>query len=158
MSEEKFVVPQTYEQWLKLFSILSSTTVSIDNIYNLNQGRCPGVEQVAPEFHKRVQDTVNRMLKRMTKQCTGAINTVLEEGDFVNFDVIIRRYRREMKKCRFYLYINFLQSEYVQELDDQVTKETQRYWKELYRYLMTVVEETENSEIYDMVYCLKKIV
>lgn len=156
--KEEFVVPQTYDQWLSFFSVLNKTSVPSEYICSLNRGICPGIEQVSAEFHKRIQDTVNLMLKRITKQCSNAINTFLEEGDFDNFEVIVRRYRRELGKCRFYLYINFLAHDFVQELDSQVTKEIQRYWFEWYRYLTEVIEETEKSEIYDMVYYLKKII
>lgn len=155
--EENLIVPQNYAQWLKVFSVLSSTAVSFDSICKLKQGTCPGLNNVTSEFYKRLQETTNCMLKRITKRCTYAINTLLEEGDFENFEVIIRRYRCEMQNCRFYLYINFLRPDYVQELDTQVVKEIARYWKELYDYLMALVEETDDSKLYDMVYHLKRI-
>lgn len=155
--ETRFIIPQNYEQWLKTFGILSSTTVPADNISELSYGVCPGIEKVTFEFQERLQETTNLMLTRITKRCTCALNDSLEEGEFENFDVIMKRYRGEMKKCRFYLYINFLSEDYLQELDNQVTKEIERYWKELKGYLTEIVEETEDSRIYDIIYYLKRI-
>lgn len=155
--EGTFIVPQNYEQWLRIFSVLGTTTVPADNISELRNGICPGIEKVTFEFQKRLQETTNQMLTRITKKCTSAVNITLEERDFENIEVVMRRYRGEMKNCRFYLYINFLSSDYIEELDNQVTREIERYWKELQGYLWALVEETEDSRLYDMVYYLKRI-
>lgn len=155
--EAKFIIPQNYEQWLNAFTILSSASVSADSISELSQGSCPGIERVTYEFQDRLQDTTNKMLTRVTKRCTSAINYSLEEGELENVEVIMRRYLGEMKKCRFYLYINFLSKEFLQELDKQVTKEIERYWRELRGYLTKIVDETEDSRIYDIIYHLKRI-
>ena len=155
--EGALVVPKNYEQWLRIFSVLSSTTVPTDNISELKNGICPGIEKVTFDFQKRLQETTNNMLTRITKKWTSAINVTLEEGDFENIEVVMRRFRGEMKNCRFYLYINFLSNDYIQELDKQVTCEIDRYWRELTAYLLSLVEETEDSRLYDMIYYLKRI-
>lgn len=150
-------IPKNYEQWLKTFSLLSSTTVSSEYIQELERGSCPGIEKVSSEFQKRLQETTNSMLTRITKKCTSAVNVTLAEGDFENVEVVMRRFRGEMRNCRFYLHIHFLPKKYIQELDDQVTKEIERYWKELKKYLLALVDETEDVRLYDMVYYLKRI-
>ena len=155
--EEVLVAPKSYEQWLKTFAILSSTAVREQDIIVLQNGVCPGIEKVSYEFQKRMQETTKSMLTRITRKCTSSINNSLQEGDFENIDVLIRRFYSEMKGCRFYLYINFLPREFIQELDRQVTREIDRYWNELKKYLETLADETNDARLYDMIYYLKRI-
>lgn len=157
MIKEQFFVPQNYEQWLEIFTLLGSTPVSMEKINDLQYASCPGVERVYLEFCKKLQDTVNEMLKRITRKCTSAVNLALNEGQFDDFEIIVRRCQREMKTCRFYNQITFLEHDYIEELDRQVVSEMKRYWKEMRKYLMDLLDESDNTGLYDMVYYLKRI-
>lgn len=149
--------PQSYQQWLECFEILGTHPVSKDYMDTLKYGSCPGIENMTAKFHERLLETVNRMMNRATKHCTKRLNEALEDGDFSYIEVIMRRCRRDIDNCRFYRNIPFLQSEFRDELDIQVVKETKRYWDRLKGYLAELIEETESSELYDILYYIKRL-
>ncbi len=149
--------PQTYQQWLECFEMLSTGPVSGEYVESLKHGSCPGIEKMTAKFDERLQETVNRMMNRATKHCTRSLNEALEEGDFSYIEVILRRCRREIEHCRFYRELPFLQAEFRDRLDMQVVKETNRYWDRLKGYLAKLIEETESAELYDLLYYIKRL-
>lgn len=151
------MVPQSYQQWLDCFELLSKNNVSAGYIEALEEGSCPGIDHLAAPFEERVQATVNQMLKRYTGMCTRSLNEALEEGDFSEVDVLLRRQRKNMNNCRFYRYIPFLRRGFQEALDAQVSKEIERYWREMKKYLSQLVEETESADLYDIIYYIKRL-
>lgn len=151
-------IPNTYQQWISCFEFLSKRTVSDEYIEMLKAGSCPGINNVIAQFLARLQETVNNMLNRSTRSCTKLLNESLEEGDFSNIEVILRRHYKEMMRCRFYLNISFIPDEYVSELDNTTVSEIRRYWKTMKKYFVDLTEETGNSDLYDMVYFIDRLV
>ena len=45
------------------------------------------------------------------------LNEALEDGDFSNIEYILRRNYKELQKCRFFLEISFIPTEYVDITD-----------------------------------------
>lgn len=151
------MVPTNYQEWLGCLEKIAGQNVSFEYIDQMKYGSCPGIQTVEDRFNDRIVETVNKMLSRMTKQCTCRLNEMLEEGDFSETEVVFRRSYKEMEKCRFYREISFLNEDFVVQLDQKVVAEKQRYWKEVYNYLTKIAEETEQSEIYDMLFYLKRL-
>ena len=114
--------------------------------------------QVMAGFLDRLQDTVNSMLQRAVTRCTRSLNTCLEEGDLSNLELLLGRSHREMQRCRFYLRIRFLPPDFVRELDRQTLSETGRFWAELRGALADMAEETGNSDIYDILYYVDRLI
>lgn len=151
------MAPQNYQQWLDCFELLCKKTVSAGYIEAFEEGSCPGIDHLTASFQERVQATVNQMLKRSTKLCTRYLNQALEEGDFSELDVLLRRQRRNMNNCRFYRHILFLPGGFQEALDAQVSREIERYWSEVKKYLSQLVEETGSADLYDTIYYIKRL-
>ena len=158
LTEKEPEVPVTYREWMVCFVYMRSRPVTDAFLDRLGQGSCPGVEQVMTGFLERLQDTVNSMLQRAVTHCTRSLNTCLEEGDYSNLETILGRSRREMQRCRFYLRIRFLPPDFVRELDRQTLSETGRFWTELRGALADMAEETGNSDIYDILYYVDRLI
>ena len=157
-AQEEPGIPATYREWMVCFTFLRSRPVTDDFLDRLEQGSCPGVEQVMAGFLDRLQDTVNSMLQRAVTRCTRSLNTCLEEGDLSNLELLLGRSHREMLRCRFYLRIRFLPPDFVRELDRQTLSETGRFWTELRGALADMAEETGNSDIYDILYYVDRLI
>ena len=149
---------RTYQQWIGCLEHLSNKKVTDEFVEKLQYGRCPGIETVMPQFLERVQDTVNQMLNRSTRTCTTLLNESLEDGDFSNVESIMYRSFRDIKRCRFYLNIQFIPESFVFELDKKTVSETNRYWKEVNRALTQLAEETGNEDVYDLLYYLNRLI
>lgn len=158
LTQEEPEIPATYREWMVCFTFLRSRPVTDDFLDRLEQGSCPGVEQVMAGFLDRLQDTVNSMLQRAVTRCTRSLNTCLEEGDLSNLELLLGRSHREMQRCRFYLRIRFLPPDFVRELDRQTLSETGRFWTELRGALADMAEETGNSDIYDILYYVDRLI
>lgn len=151
------MVPINYQDWLQCFETLSTGRVTYEYIMGFRAGRCPGIETVENKFQTHVVETVNNMFSRITRQCTKQVNGILEERDFSETEILFKRISKEMEKCRFYMEIPFLSNEFVKQLDKQFQSEKKRYWNELYCFLMEAADETEQSDMYDMLFYLKRI-
>lgn len=116
------------------------------------------MDHVNPQFLERLQDTVNHMLNRSAKSCTKLLNESLEEGDLSNVEIVLKRHYKEMMRCRFYLNIPFIPEEYVDKLDKRTVSEIGRYWNTMRTYLIDLTDETGNSDLYDMVYYMNRLV
>ena len=149
---------RTYQQWIGCLEHLSNKKVTDEFVEKLQYGRCPGIETVMPQFLERVQDTVNQMLNRSTRTCTTLLNESLEDGDFSNVESIMYRCFRDIKRCRFYLNIQFIPEAFVCELDEKTVSETNRYWKEVNKALTQLAEETGNEDVYDLLYYLNRLI
>lgn len=149
---------RTYQQWIGCLDYLSKKKVTDEFINNLKYGLCPGIEMVMPHFLERVQDTVNQMMNRSTRTCTALLNESLEDGDFSNVESNLYRCYRDIKHCRFYLNIKFIPESFVIELDEKTVSETNRYWKQVYKVLTQLAEETGNEEIYDLLYYMNRLI
>lgn len=150
-------VPKTYQQWMECLAYLSEKSVSDSYICLLKDGICPGIERVMTPFLERVQDTVNVMLNKTTKSCTRMVNELLEEGDFSNIETILYRSYSEMQRCRFYINIAFIPQKFVCELDKKTVSETERYWRELKRFFAELADETGDSNMYDILYYINRM-
>ena len=150
--------PKTYQEWLACFDTLSKKSVSEEEIDGLKYGVCPGIESVYIQFFDRVQDTVNAIIKRVTKNCTRRVNECLEEGDFSNIEVILRRYYKELLNCRFYIHISFIEKSDVLLLDKVTISEINRYWQNMKHFFEVLSDETNNADLYDMVYFINRLV
>lgn len=148
---------KTYQQWIGCLDYLGKRKVTDEFIDNLKYGLCPGIEMVMPQFLERVQDTVNQMMNRSTRTCTTLLNESLEEGDFSNMESVLYRCFKDIKRCRFYLNINFIPRDFAVELDTNTVSETNRYWKEVHKALTLLAEETGNEEAYDLLYFLNRL-
>lgn len=149
---------RTYQQWINCLDYLSKKKVTDEFIDNLQYGLCPGIEMVMPQFLERVQNTVNQMMNRSTRTCTILLNESLEDGDFSNMESNLYRCFREIKRCRFYLKINFIPKPDVAELDKKTVSEMNRYWNEVYKILTKLAEETGNEGVYDLLYYLNRLI
>lgn len=149
--------PKTYQQWMVCFENLSNNLISDEYVSGLRQGSCPGIERVMPQFLDRIQDTVNRMINRYTKSCTASLKGFLEEGDFSNIEIVLYRFFREMKRCRFYLNILFIPEDFVRELDKKTVSEINRYWLGLRRTLEEIADESGNECVYDTICYIKRL-
>lgn len=150
--------PNSYRQWMECFEYLSCKTVTEEYIESLKVGTCPGIDHVINPFLERLGDTVNNMLNRCTKNCTKLLNEYLEDGDFSNLEVVLRRADKDLEKCRFYLNISFIPKTYVDELDKNTASEIKRYWKTMKEFFEEISEEAGSSELYDMVYYMNRLV
>lgn len=149
---------KTYQQWIGCLERLSKKKVTDEFIANLQYGLCPGIEMVMPQFLERIQNTVNQMMNRSTRACTALLNESLEDGDFSNVESNLYRCFRDIKRCRFYLNINFIPKSFVHELDEKTVNETNRYWNELHKALTRLAEETGSEEVYDLLYYLNRLI
>lgn len=150
--------PKTYQEWIICFDTLSKKSVTVEEIENLKNGVCPGIESVYTQFFERVQDTVNAMIKRVTKNCTRRVNECLEEGDFSNIEVLLIRSYRELLNCRFYIYIPFIEKSDARLLDKATISEVGRYWQTMKKFFEELLDETNSADIYDMVYFINRLV
>ncbi len=150
--------PKTYQQWMECLDYLSKRNVTDEYIEGLRKGVCPGIDKVMIQFLERVQDTVNLMLNRYTKNCTRLLNESLEQHDYSNIEVILYRNYKSMKRCRFYLNIRFIPETYVKELDQRTVSEINRFWNELVAALETMAEESGESNVYDIIYYTNRMI
>lgn len=150
--------PKTYQQWMGCLEYLSKKNVSDEFVDSLSKGVCPGIERVMVPFLERVQDTVNEMLNRYTRNCTRSLKESLEECDFSNVETILYRNYKAMERCRFYLNIRFIPETFAGELDRRTVSEINRYWKELRIALERAVEESGDSNVYDIIYYTNRLI
>jgi len=150
--------PKTYKEWIECLAILSERTTTTKEIEILKYGSCPGIESVYNQFFERVQETVNIMLNRIIKNCTRCVNECLAEDDYSNIEVILIRFYKELLSCRFYIHISFLENKDVQMLDEATISEIDRYWQTIKKYFADLSDETNSSELYDMVYFINRLV
>ncbi|MZL32933.1 hypothetical protein [Blautia wexlerae] len=132
--------------------------MSDEFIENLKNKVCPGIKNVMPQFLERVQATVNKMINKSTKNCTTLLNEALEEGDFSNIESYLYRCHREMKRCRFYLNIQFLPESFTCTLDEKTVSEINRYWKEIRGFLVQLAEESGSEDVYDLLYYVNRLI
>lgn len=150
--------PKTYQEWMSCFEYLSNRIPSDKDISLIYEGICPGVETVQVQFMERLNETVNNMLNLSTKNCTRLLNEALEEGDLSNIETILRRGYKDIQRCRFYRSVEFIPIEYVKELDSKTVSEINRYWNLMKRFFCDLVDETNNSDLDDMVYYVNRLI
>lgn len=150
--------PKTYQEWMSCFEFLSNRIPSDKDLSLICEGKCPGIENVQVQFLERMNETVNNMLNRSTKNCTRLLNDSLENGDLSNIETILRRGYKDIQRCRFYRNVSFIPVEYVEELDTKTVSEIDRYWKLMKKFFCDLVDETNNPDLDDMVYYINRLI
>ena len=151
----KFDPPQTYRQWLDLMNHLQEHPLDTGALDALARGSYRGTP--APMFLQRLSQTVSLVLTRHTRRFLRQVDEAFADGEPDMVPVLAARLKQSVQKCLFYRHLDFLDTEYVRNLDRGYREQLESFWEKLLRELGKSARDTGSDELEDLVRELKRI-
>ncbi|XCP84520.1 hypothetical protein ABXS75_15900 [Roseburia hominis] len=150
-------IPGTYQEWLDLLKRMQKQPVFQEELLYLEQGKIMAEAYLPDRFQTHVTETVDVMLRRSVKRYDRARKEALEAGEIDSIPFLCIRLKREMEHCYFYRHIRFLESEFVERLDQELSRQILLFWEHEAKEFRRLGEETLQGDVEELYYFLKRM-
>ena len=150
--------PATYQEWLDCFVVLKGTNVYSTGVYDaLVAGSFTGTDVTKTALQRQIVDSINAMLDNSAKRFIRNMNDSITFNELSQIELLFNRLKKDVKVALFFESLEFLPTEFRNELSSSVRKQMSDFWNDTVHFLYEQSLEYSNSDLEDALFLIKRI-
>ncbi len=150
--------PTSYEEWLDCFDLLKTCSFLDKEVFEIiSRGSFVIKGYIAFQFKQKLVDTINEMLNMRIKQFLKELNMYLSLNDLSDIAPLFIKFRNEVRKCLFFLDLDFLDDKFKRDLESSIRTQTEQFWIDTIVFLKKQTLEHTNSDLEDSLFQINRL-
>ena len=150
--------PTTYQEWLDCLVVLKGTNVYSTGVYDaLVAGSFTGTDVTKAALQRQIVDSINAMLDNSAKRFIRNMNDSITFNELSQIELLFNRLKKDVKVALFFEPLEFLPTEFRNELSSSVRKQMSDFWNDTVHFLYEQSLEYSNSDLEDALFLIKRI-
>ena len=155
---EKLTPPNTYEEWLKYFELLkSSSFVDEAVVMTITKGTFVDKGYIATQFNQQLVETINQALNKRISRFLKDLDLLISLNELSGMVPLFTKFRSEIRKCLFFTKLEFLDSSINEEIEQSVKNQMEQLWNDTVSFLQKQSLECSNTDLEDSLFLIRRI-